>query len=63
MDRPITTLFMLMSFDGKISPGASDKIDGKSILSESELKDLGVLKLVECTVLEDSYIRVRYEVV
>lgn len=27
MDRPITTLFMLMSVDGKISPGASDALD------------------------------------
>ena len=25
--RPITTLFMLMSLDGKISPGASDSLD------------------------------------
>lgn len=49
MDRPITTLFMLMSVDGKISTGASD--------------DLGVLKLQECAVLEDSYLRLRYEVI
>ena len=27
MDRPITTLFMLMSVDGKISTGASDVLD------------------------------------
>ena len=27
MNRPITTLFMLMSVDGKISPGASDDLD------------------------------------
>ena len=27
MDRPITTLFMLMSLDGKISTGASDDLD------------------------------------
>ena len=26
-DKPITTLFMLMSVDGKISPGASDSLD------------------------------------
>ena len=25
MDRPITTLFMLMSVDGKISTGATDE--------------------------------------
>lgn len=33
MDRPITTLFMLMS------------VEGKSLLSESELSKSGVLKL------------------
>ncbi|SCW43824.1 hypothetical protein SAMN02910456_01136 [Ruminococcaceae bacterium YRB3002] len=27
MDRPVTTLFMLMSLDGKISTGASDDLD------------------------------------
>ena len=27
MERPITTLFMLMSLDGKISTGASDELD------------------------------------
>ncbi len=27
MDRPITTLFMLMSVDGKISTGAADCLD------------------------------------
>lgn len=27
MDRPVTTLFMLMSLDGKISTGASDALD------------------------------------
>ena len=27
MDRAITTLFMLMSVDGKISTGASDDLD------------------------------------
>ena len=27
MDRPVTTLFMLMSVDGKISLGASDDLD------------------------------------
>lgn len=37
-------------------------IDGSSILSENELSKMGVLKLIECTVLNDSYIRVRYQV-
>ena len=27
MDRPVTTLFMLMSVDGKISTGAADEPD------------------------------------
>ena len=27
MDRPVTTLFMLMSVDGKISTGATDDLD------------------------------------
>ena len=27
MDRPVTTLFMLMSADGKISTGANDALD------------------------------------
>ena len=41
----------------------STLIDGKSLLSESELSKLGVLKLQECVVLEDSYLRLRYEVI
>lgn len=28
MDRSVTTLFMLMSVDGKISTGVSDNLDG-----------------------------------
>ena len=27
MDRPITTLFMLVSVDGKISTGSTDEMD------------------------------------
>ena len=27
MDRPVTTLFMLMSVDGKISTGSTDEMD------------------------------------
>ncbi|MDE6185708.1 MAG: dihydrofolate reductase family protein [Lachnospiraceae bacterium] len=41
----------------------STLIDGKSLLSESELSQLEVLKLQECTVLEDSYLRLRYKVI
>ncbi|WP_029201157.1 dihydrofolate reductase family protein [Oribacterium sp. NK2B42] len=45
---------------GKDTPSL---IDGKSILSENELSKLNVLKLIDCTVLSDSYIRVRYQVI
>ena len=37
-------------------------IDGKSLTSRDELSRLGVLVLEECTVLQDSYIRLRYRV-
>lgn len=38
-------------------------IDGKSLLSENELSKVGVLKLRECIVLENSYLRLCYEVI
>ncbi len=41
----------------------STLIDGQSLLSESELSKLGVLKLQECGILEYSYLRLRYEVI
>ncbi len=41
----------------------STLIDGTSIMSESGLSKTGVLKLQECTVLKDSYLRLRYEVI
>ena len=41
----------------------STLIDGKSLVSESELSRLGVLKLQECVVLENSYLRLRYGVI
>ncbi len=41
----------------------STLIDGNSLLSESELSQIGVLKLQECVVLEDSYLRLRYKVI
>lgn len=41
----------------------STLIDGKSLLSESELSQLGVLKLQECMVLDNSYLRLRYQVI
>ena len=41
----------------------STLIDGKSILSEGELSKLGPLKLRKCVVLENSYLRLCYEVI
>lgn len=38
-------------------------IDGRSLISDEELSELGVLKLIDCTALQNSYIRLRYEVV
>ncbi len=37
-------------------------IDGQSLVSEKELSKLGVMKLLDCQVLQDSYIRLRYEI-
>lgn len=41
----------------------STLIDGKSLVSQKELSNLGVLKLQECLILEDSYLRLRYKVI
>lgn len=41
----------------------STLIDGISLTQNTELSDLGVLKLENCSVLEDSYIRLRYQVI
>ena len=41
----------------------SSLIDGKSLVVENELSSLGVLKLLECKPLENSYIRLKYEVI
>ena len=38
-------------------------VDGPSITEREELSRLGVLRLIEATPLEDSYLRLRYEVV
>ena len=38
-------------------------IDGSSLRSTAEFSGLGVLKLTDCSVLQDSYIRLRYEVI
>lgn len=41
----------------------STLIDGLSIKSTEELKKLKALKLIECNVLEDSYIQLKYKVI
>lgn len=41
----------------------STLIDGESITDRKDLDKLGVLRLVDCEKLEDSYIRLKYEVV
>ena len=41
----------------------STLIDGASLVEKSELSKLGVLKLMECSVLQYSYLRLRYEVI
>ena len=38
-------------------------IDGRSLVSTMELSELGPLKLLDCSVLRDSYLRLRYEVI
>ena len=41
----------------------STLIDGKSFTTEDELAGLGVLQLTNCTVLENSYLRLQYKVI
>lgn len=41
----------------------STLIDGESITTREELDKLGVLMLIDCEKLEDSYVRLRYEVI
>lgn len=41
----------------------STLVDGESITDRKDLDKLGVLRLVDCEKLEDSYIRLKYEVV
>ena len=41
----------------------STLIDGESITAREELDKLGVFKLIDCEKLEDSYVRLRYEVI
>lgn len=37
-------------------------IDGQSLCLQKELSDIGVLKLLECQALNDSYLRLRYQI-
>jgi len=41
----------------------SSLIDGQSLTSTDELSKLGVLRLIDCIKLGDSYLRLRYEVI
>ncbi len=41
----------------------STLIDGSSIKSIDELSGIGVLKLIDCTTLKDSYVRLRYQTI
>ena len=41
----------------------STVVDGQALTSSSQLSQLGVLELQECTVLKDSYLRLRYKVI
>lgn len=41
----------------------STLIDGNSLTSEKELANLSALQLIECTPLQNSYIRMRYKVI
>ena len=38
-------------------------IDGRSLLAQDELSQLGVLRLIEASTLQDSYLRLRYQVI
>ena len=60
IDCWIISKYKLQNSGGK---DTSTLVDGKSLLSESELSQLGVLKLQECIVLENSYLRLRYKMI
>ena len=67
MNRPITTLFMLMSVDGKISTGDRDELDVDQDfplidgLKEGEVRELSIHEvktlLVDATVEKDFLIK------
>ena len=41
----------------------STLIDGSSLTGAGQLSGLGILELAECSVLRDSYIRLKYKVI
>ena len=41
----------------------STLIDGHSLVTNAELNELGALSLIECSTLQESYIRLRYKVI
>ena len=51
--RAETTLFLLVSVDGKIS----------SSESEAELMGIKALQLTKCEALKESYVRLEYDVI
>jgi 2,5-diamino-6-(ribosylamino)-4(3H)-pyrimidinone 5'-phosphate reductase len=56
----VNLIFAPVLVGGKDTPSL---IDGYSLTSASELEKLGILKLIECKVLNHSYINIRYEVI
>lgn len=69
MARPVTTLFMLMSVDGKISPGATDALDFDKELPhiagvrEGLQQYYDIEQNTDPWPLKNSYIRLRYKVI
>ena len=37
-------------------------VDGESLISDTDLQKLGVLELIDCQMLENSYVRLRYKI-
>ena len=38
-------------------------VDGESLISDADLQKLGVLELIDCQMLENSYVRLRYKLI
>ncbi|MDR1196924.1 MAG: dihydrofolate reductase family protein [Candidatus Nomurabacteria bacterium] len=56
----VNLVFAPVLVGGKDTPTL---IDGESLTNKNELDQLGILKLLECKVLKESYINVKYEVI